>query len=234
MMHRHCFLFAFLAVLSASTAGFAGDKPMLPPSGDPWATRPIAEDAVNRDELRVGARVYAFCASCHLADGGGRPDGAIPRLAGQPAGIVIAKLFRIRSGEVFLPVMAPFANSLSPQEVTAVASYISTLPAPAFVGHGDGKALAAGQKQYSASCAACHGAHAEGNASLQAPRLCGQHAGYVLRRVDEVVRRKRADGNAGMAAISAGVAPAELAATADYLSRGTCDPLENGAKGMKP
>lgn len=225
------YLTSIFFFLQAATGGFAADKPMLPPSGDPWATRPITDGAANRDSLRLGANVYTFCASCHLADGGGRPDGAMPRLAGQPAAIIGAKLSKIRSGEVFLPVMSAFANSLSAQEVTAVAEYIAALPEPAYIGHGVGTALLAGQNHYANSCAACHGANAEGNPLLQAPRLCGQHAGYILRRVDEIVKGRRADANAGMAAIASGMAPADLAATADYLSRGTCEPV---AKGTAP
>lgn len=205
----------FLCILAA-------DKPMLPPGGDPWATRPIPDGTANAGQLRMGAGVYASCASCHLADGGGRPDGAIPRLAGQSAEILVSKLTRIRSGEVFLPVMAAFAHSLSPQEVTAVAAYIAFLPEPKYIGRGEGKSLQAGQTHYAALCAACHGAGAEGNPVLQAPRLCGQHAGYIVRRVEEVVQGRRADANPGMAAIAAAVAPADLAAAADYLSRGAC------------
>lgn len=193
-------------------------EPMLPPSGDPWATR-AGTDAT----LQAGAKIYAFCASCHLADGGGRPDGAIPRLAGQPAEIVAAKLESIRNGTTYLPVMAAFVNSLSPAEVKAVAAYIAALPAPKHLGHGDGKVLAQGEKAYAASCAACHGDRGEGNPALRAPRLCGQHAGYTVRRLDEVVRNTRGDANAGMAALAKPLSASERAAVADYLSRGPCD-----------
>ncbi len=228
-MSKRALLLGPIAILIVfADSLFAG--PMLPPSGDPWATRPIHAGSENANVLRMGATVYTFCASCHLADGGGRPDGDIPRLAGQPAFAVAAKLSRIRSGEVFLPVMAAFANSLSPQEVTAVAAYIAALPTPAYVGLGDGKALSIGRHQYAATCAACHGANGEGSSTLQAPRLCGQHAGYILRRVGEIVQRRRADADAGMAAIAASVSPANLAATADYLSRGTCSPPPKGAR----
>lgn len=193
-------------------------EPMLPPSGDPWATR-----AVTTPALQTGAKVYAFCASCHLADGGGRPDGAIPRLAGQQPEIVAAKLDGIRSGSTYLPVMAAFANSLSPAEVKAVAAYIAALPAPKYVGHGDGKSLAQGEKTYATNCAACHGERGEGNAALRAPRLCGQHAGYTVRRLDEVVSNSRGDANPGMAALAKPLPAKERAAIGDYLSRASCD-----------
>lgn len=191
---------------------------MLPPSGDPWATR-----AVTTPTLQAGAKVYAFCASCHLADGSGRPDGAIPRLAGQPAAIVVAKLESIRKEATYLPVMAAFVNSMSPVEVKAVAAYIAALPAPKSIGNGDGKALAQGEKSYAASCAACHGERGEGILALAAPRLCGQHAGYLVRRIDEAVRNTRGDANAGMAALAKPLSASQRAAVSDYLSRGACD-----------
>jgi cytochrome c553 len=198
---------------------------MLPPSGDPWAAQAVTANAENAGLAREGAAVFASCASCHLADGGGRPDGAIPRLAGQSAAILQAKLTKIRSGEVFLPVMAAFANSLAPGEVTAVATYLSLLSAPAHIGYGDGNALLVGERTYAESCAACHGAKGEGNPALEAPKLCGQHAGYIVRRVAEVRANNRGDANPGMAAIVGNLAEDQLAAVADYLSRGKCQPL---------
>jgi cytochrome c553 len=197
---------------------------MLPPSGDPWATQLIPADAADYAQRQAGAAVFAACASCHLADAGGRPDGAIPRLAGQPAEILAAKLLNIRNDKVFLPVMAAFANSLAPEEVGAVAVYVAALPAPTYVGHGDGMALSRGQIRYAEMCASCHGDHAEGRVALSAPRLCGQHFGYILQRVGEVIARRRADSDAAMSAISATLPADDLAAIADYLSRDTCAP----------
>ncbi len=65
---------------------------------------------------------------------------------------------------------------------------------------------------------------AEGKVALSAPRLCGQHFGYILRRVGEVIARRRADSDAAMSAISAALPADDLAAIADYLSRDTCAP----------
>ena len=41
---------------------------------------------------------YAHCASCHLHDGSGRPDGSIPRLNGQRRAVLENKLHRLRTG----------------------------------------------------------------------------------------------------------------------------------------
>ena len=70
----------------------------------------------------------------------------------------------------------------------------------------------------------------EGNLALHAPRLCGQHYGYILRRVAEVADRQRADSDAGMAAVVAALASEDLSAVADQLSRMNCEP---GAEGLE-
>jgi cytochrome c553 len=73
---------------------------------------------------------YAHCASCHLHDGSGRPDGSIPRLAGQRRSVLENKLYRLRAGTMRLPVMDPFARTLAPDEITEIARYLSSMPEP--------------------------------------------------------------------------------------------------------
>jgi len=216
------------ALVVVARLAVAQQVPMLPASGDPWATRAIDADAADGDLQRLGARVFPACASCHLADAGGRPDGAIPRLAGQSAGIIASKLKRIRRGEVFLPVMAAFANSLGERDVEGVAAYLAALPTPAYLGHGPGSALARGRAVYAAACVACHGVRGEGNAALRAPRLCGQHYGYTLRRVGEIAERQRGDSDAAMAAVVSTLTKDDLSAVADQLSRMNCEASTEG------
>ena len=71
---------------------------------------------------------YAHCASCHLHDGSGRPDGSIPRLAGQRRSVLENKLYRLRAGMMRLPVMDAFARTLAPKEIAEIAGYLSGLP----------------------------------------------------------------------------------------------------------
>ena len=61
---------------------------------------------------------YAHCASCHLHDGSGRPDGSIPRLTGQRRSVLENKLYRLRAGIMRMPVMDPYARTLAPNEIT--------------------------------------------------------------------------------------------------------------------
>ena len=179
---------------------------------DPW----VAESIYSYSE---GAEIYAACASCHMADGAGRPDGTIPRLVGQNALVLAHKLQQIRAGHIWLPVMVPFARSLAPDEITVVADYIAALPLPPATPNPNPIAATA----YATYCAACHGRSGEGNAALMAPRLCGQHASYVLRRLDEISGNERGDADPAMAAIVSTMPLTQTAEIAHWLADGDCN-----------
>lgn len=184
---------------------------------DAWAA-PDAASAAS-----PGAVAFESCASCHLADGAGRPDGSIPRLAGQRAAILEHKLRALAAGEVQLPVMVGFARALEDREIPAIAAHLASLPSPA-AGHGSGEALAFGAGRYATFCQACHGPQAQGNDALLAPRLCGQHAGYLARRMDEIEANLRGDADPAMRALINALPPSDRRILADYLSREPCPP----------
>lgn len=162
----------------------------------------------------VGAELYAGCASCHMADGSGRNDGLVPRLAGQLEEVVIHKLQKLRDGTVTLPVMVPFARALRPAEITQVARYIATLPGP--VGG------VSSNKNYAMHCAGCHGEAGEGSEVLLAPRLCGQHKQYLSRRMLEMTQNLRGDADMGMVAVLNTMAQDMRDDIAQWLAKGQC------------
>jgi cytochrome c553 len=164
---------------------------------------------------------YAHCASCHLHDGSGRPDGSIPRLNGQRRAVLENKLHRLRIGNLRMPVMDPYARSLTAGDVGEIARYLSDLPetnaAPT-------EATAAEQAQaasrYAEHCAACHGANGEGQDGLFASRLCGQYAGYLSRRLTEVAERTRGDADAVMQGVVDLVPAEDLRLIVAWLAAG--------------
>lgn len=176
---------------------------------DPWVVAGAEDDPA--------AQSFASCASCHMADGSGRPDGSIPRLAGQRAAILVHKLDKIRRGESWVPPMVPFARALTDEEIAQVAGYLERLPVPV-----SKVTSTEGAAPYRAYCAACHGASAEGNDALRAPRLCGQHAPYLERRMDESLRDARGDADPAMRAILSQVAPEQRQRIAAWLAGGAC------------
>jgi cytochrome c553 len=67
-----------------------------------------------------------------------------------------------------------------------------------------------------AACASCHGAQAQGTASL--PRLAGQFAAYTENQLKLFSKRERTNDNAVMHAVVEKMTPQEMAAVAEYLS----------------
>ena len=192
---------------------------------DPWAIRAEPGDPT----LAAGKEIFASCASCHLADAGGRSDGTIPRLAGQRAEILEWRLRGLQDGSIDLPVMTPFARALTEVEIRQVSAYLASLPRPDRVGVGSDGVNERGAKLYHDRCRSCHSAEADAVAASNAPRLCGQHEAYLLRRLEDM-----ASGNAGGAGAARAVDPAmEAVAIAlsmedrlrvsRYLARSECD-----------
>lgn len=177
----------------------------------------VLEDTSPADEPTA----YAHCASCHLHDGSGRPDGSIPRLAGQRRAVLENKLYRLRAGTMHLPVMDPYARTLLPSEVGEIAGYLSLLPeinispSPA-----SDEERARGGALYAQHCVSCHGARGEGDDGLFASRLCGQYAGYLERRLDEAAAGTRGAADAIMQGVVDTVPVDDLGLIVAWLAAG--------------
>ncbi len=165
-MNRHC-----LAILGAGLAL--------------WAAEGEAQNA------RRGGEAYKLCASCHGFEGEGSALVGAPSLAGQEDWYLERQIqnFRrgVRGGSVDDAAghkMAQMtAGILADGDVADLVAYIGTLPvahSPATI---DGDA-AKGETQY-ATCAACHGQEAEGNAALNAPALAGVDDWYQVVQLEK-------------------------------------------------
>lgn len=186
---------------------------------DPWTLSAVPDDP----DLAAGQQVFDSCASCHLADAGGRSDGTIPRLAGQNALILERRLRALLDDSVGLPVMTPFARALTAEEISQVAAYLSSLPRPAHVGLGSGQSVTRGAEVYGERCLVCHATSGLGQSELNAPRLCGQHAAYSFRRLNELAEPGMRVSDPAMSLVAAGLAPQDRRAVSDYLARLECD-----------
>lgn len=172
-------------------------------TSSPVAVIPESPWVIEGESDTLGAELYASCASCHMADGSGRSDGEVPRVAGQSEKVLVHKLRKLRDGSSYLPVMLPFARALSADEVLEVSRYmadLSTITAGILAQTVRAADRPAATK-YQEYCSACHGAKGQGNDILLAPKLCGQHSAYLVRRMSETKQNLRGDADSGMAAI---------------------------------
>ena len=220
--------------LAALFVSFALAAPAALAQQAPEPNAPRAWDAMQVEKIEAlelvgdvenGKAAYAVCASCHLPNGAGRPDGAFPQLAGQHESVLIKQIADIRAGRRDNPIMAPFAAKLADaQELADVAAYIGTLPIPTDNGKGPGTALAKGEQLYARDCVPCHGAHGEGSDAKLYPVLAGQHYEYALRQLRDIAGGRRRNANPDMVKIVRAYKDDELQAVADWATRLSAPP----------
>jgi len=168
-----------------------------------------------------GKAAFDDCAGCHRKDASGRATGAIPRLSGQHASVIIKQVLDIRSGQRINPPMKPFVEEaeLSVQGLADIAVYLQSLPVAGRLGQGPGDALARGQALYAKDCAACHGAQGQGLAAGFFPMVAAQHYQYLMRELGLIRDGGRGNSNPAMAALVRGYSETDLQAVADHMSR---------------
>ena len=136
-----------------------------------------------------GAVLYQNCATCHGSDAGGMYLSNAPTLAGQYDWYLETQLKNFQggvrgthAGDVQGQMMKPFSLTLADEQAVAdVVAYIGTLAAEPQAATVAGDA-GAGKSAYGI-CAACHGANAEGNPALKAPKLSGLPDWYITRQL---------------------------------------------------
>ena len=174
------------------------------------------------DEARAKKIVGGVCFVCHGAEGESSSE-VFPRLAGQHWEYIAKQLENFKSGKRKSTAMADMVAKLTPDEMVALGKFfekqkVETEAAKDADLAGVGKYIYHHGNKFSglAACASCHGADAQGTASL--PRLAGQYASYIETQLKQFNRRERTNDNAVMHAIVSKMTPLEMAAVAEYLS----------------
>jgi cytochrome c553 len=172
--------------------------------------------------IENGKKAYELCATCHLENGWGKPDGSFPVIAGQHRKVLIKQLADIRARNRENPTMYPFTDPETIGGVQAIADvteYISTLAPNPQPGVGDGKDLDKAEQVYKDNCMMCHGKEGQGNGDAFFPRLQGQHQAYLVRQMLWIRDGFRKNGNALMAEKLKPMDDAQISVLADYISR---------------
>lgn len=135
-----------------------------------------------------GSQWYPLCGSCHGEHAEGLDTLSAPRLQGLSPTYLARQLQNFRQGrrgaqpsDTTGQQMASMAEFLPDEAaVVDVARFASALPPPTAI-ENRSRSVASLPPLF-ALCAACHGANAQGNEALGAPRLAGQRAEYLLRQ----------------------------------------------------
>ncbi|MEW6728427.1 MAG: c-type cytochrome [Pseudomonadota bacterium] len=116
---------ADIANLAAHIASFGGAAAAPAAAPAPAAAAPAAAAA---GDVAAGKTKFAACASCHGMNGEGQ--GMFPKVAGQSAADLTAKLKKYRAGETVGPnsaMMAPNAAALSDGDIADLSAYLASL-----------------------------------------------------------------------------------------------------------
>ncbi|MBL4581349.1 MAG: c-type cytochrome [Gammaproteobacteria bacterium] len=145
----------------------------------------IASQAAEGDVGVAATMDDRYCTTCHGAEGRGNIAIDAPRLAGMEAWYLKRQLENFRAGirgthgeDTQGIAMQPMAAKLTDESIADIVDWVGDweyVPAEATV---DGN-VNQGRNAFQ-SCAACHGANAEGNEALGAPALAGQNDWYMI------------------------------------------------------
>lgn len=163
----------------------------LAASAAPDVAPPAAPAAAGAADMAAGRlRFSLHCMACHGADALGNAVYGAPALAGQAADYLTRQLHKFRTGtrgahpdDVQGQQMAAILRLYPDENSTRdLVSYLAGLPPfhlPATLAVDTAKGAAA----FTTTCQACHGASAEGNPAMKAPRLAGQADWYLDRQI---------------------------------------------------
>lgn len=179
---------ALLPALFAAAFGLTGtvmadetviDETSAVLANKPW---PLGIPANGRD-----LTVSHECVRCHGHDGRAGQDDR-PNLAGQNREYLIKQLidFQANADNSFWPVriqrlMSPHAKGLSPQQISDVAAYFSSLDCRG----SRYKPISEPVKpEVAVRCESCHGKNGASPISPSIPRLAGQNRAYLIHQID--------------------------------------------------
>jgi len=187
-----------------------------------FSTYAVPEGNPDRGKLLSGP-----CTTCHNADGNSSAP-IWPNIAGQQESYLVEQLIEFRKmdkGARHNPIMDPFVQSLSDQDIFDLASFFSMQITK--LGKTQANLKLLGEKIYRGgnietgvpSCAGCHSMDGSGNELAKFPKLSGQHADYIAGELKKFQTGERAnDPNAIMRDIAKRMSDPEIEAVSSYVA----------------
>lgn len=162
------------------------------------------------------------CTGCHGRKGWGNGVKEVPAIAGQRELYLVVQLAEFtlleRNGSAMHRATSP-KDVGHPQAIRDLAAYLSKAPANPQPEHGDGNALAVGERLFQRQCTMCHGQAAEGSPDEPIPALAGQHYPYTVVQLKNFALGHRGQVEPPVIDFTAGLSAQDQSGIADYLSR---------------
>ena len=157
----------------------------------------LSNSSTSADDVEMDYK--KVCSTCHGEDAEGNTGLNSPALAGQQADYIVRQVALYQQGirgkqDGYAAQMSAISSTfesqgIDEQRLARIASYLSSMPSyKNSISEGD---AALGYKQYQSSCGGCHGDKAQGNKSLNSPRLAGIDPKYLMRQYEYYVEGKR-------------------------------------------
>lgn len=169
-------------------------------------------------------QLYQPCSVCHGVQGN-PTNPSFPKLAGQNPRYLAKQLQDYQTRQRLDPIMAPFAQNLSAEDINNLLAYINSFPSTP--GAADPKWLVRGTQLYRAgiptrglpACAACHGPAGSGNNEARFPALAAQNNAYVLQQLQAFQTHQRQnDPKQMMQSIAAQLTDEDKQAVASFIN----------------
>jgi cytochrome c553 len=195
-----------------------------PAVGQEFRSTEIIERALKaKPDTVAGKRVYdEHCIACHGAQAYGNAGEVVPALAGQIPIYVIKQLVDLAEGGRTSADMHRIAAKKplsTPQGLSDIAGYLSSLDPNPQPETGDGKQLAMGKRYYQGLCAYCHGAQGGGDEAHATPALRRQHYSYLLMQMRDLSSDHRYSVDVAIVDTLQRLSYDQLRAISDYTSR---------------
>lgn len=176
------------------------------------ATVLAATTSVNAGDVAAGKTKGMKCISCHGLKGVSS-NPLYPNIAGQKEAFLISQMEAFKNGSRPVAAKSALFGGLNAGDFGDLAAYFSSLPAGSAGSKAEEPVLAKGKAVYE-MCSGCHGAAGEG--SDMGPRLAGQHAAYMIKRMGDY--KSGAASDEAMKGIANGLSDDDIKAVSEYLS----------------
>jgi LSD1 subclass zinc finger protein len=178
----------------------------------------LASDPARADgDAPRGKAKIEQCVACHGETGNSTMENT-PSLAGQPSTFLFLQLFLIRDGLRPLPLMQPFLEGRSDQDLEDMAAFFAAqTPEPEDTPRHAALYTRGAELSPRLRCASCHAAGYVGQAQM--PRLAGQREDYMVHAMRQYQTNERAASDTTMTAVLYGLSADDIAALAHYMAQ---------------